>query len=109
MRKIISVAEDFSRFPAGRFYTDGLFSGERFRTEILLPAIREGASTILIDLDGTAGYGSSFLEEAFGGLVRECGIAADSLLRRLEFKCDDTARIAEIRDYIAAAREKDQQ
>lgn len=70
----IHVARDFSRFPGGRYKKDGPYSGEAFREEMLVPALLEALksnSVVEVELDGTAGYASSFLEEAFGGLVRE--------------------------------------
>lgn len=106
MTRSISVATDFSRFPAGRFYTDGPYSGEKFREEVLRPLVESGTETIEIDLDGTAGYGSSFLEEAFGGLVRVSGISAEELLRRIVLKSEDPARVSEIKEYVRDARPK---
>jgi hypothetical protein len=73
---------DHAVAPGGRYVADGNFSGEWFRNEVLVPALRETSKlgeTLDIELDGTAGYGSSFLEEAFGGLVRECGFTASQL------------------------------
>lgn len=70
--KIIRVAE-YAPAPGGRFISDGLFSGEWFRDEVLRPALAEAIKeddTLCVELDGAAGYGSSFLEEAFGGLIR---------------------------------------
>lgn len=64
----ISVASDFSDEPYGRFRTDGPDSAERFRDDILIPALRK-YDKIIVDLRG-AFYGSSFLEETFGGLIR---------------------------------------
>jgi hypothetical protein len=64
---------DHARAPGGRYITDGPFSGEWFRNEILAGALREAVKrgeVVEVVLDSTSGYGSSFLEEAFGGLVR---------------------------------------
>lgn len=69
MTKQISVVEDFHPFPAGRYVDDGDGNGTRFREEFLLPYLKSGQS-LIIDLDAAPGYPSSFLEEAFGGLVR---------------------------------------
>jgi hypothetical protein len=93
---------DFSEFPGPRNESIGVFSGERFREEVLLPAIREyGIGEISIDLDGTAGYGSSFLEEAFGGLIRSgIGYAETlSLCDRITSN-EDPSLIAEIKGYV---------
>ena len=51
---------------------------------------------MLVDLDGTAGFATSFLEEAFGGLVRHEGISAAELSRILEFKSEEEPEL--IRD-----------
>ena len=67
--KRIDICKHFSDVPAGRYKTDGPNSGERFRNDFLLPALHAGKKVEVI-LDGSEGYGSSFLEEAFGGLVR---------------------------------------
>src|SRR5690625_6707889 len=68
-KTIFKIATGFSEFPAGRYPKDGPHNGETFRTEVLVPLL-ESHETVIVDLDGTDGYGSSFLEEAFGGLVR---------------------------------------
>lgn len=65
---VINVAKDFSPYPAGR--TRGQFSGQKFRTSFLVPQLKK-FDMVQIVFDGVAGLPSSFLEEAFGGLVRE--------------------------------------
>ena len=71
----INIAERFSRHPAGRVALDGPDNGERFREEILVPALNEALGSghggrVIVDIDGCRSFGSSFLEEAFGGLAR---------------------------------------
>lgn len=64
---------DFARSPGGRYASDGPYSGELFRDQVLVPELAkaiEAKDVLVVELDGTSGYGSSFLEEAFGGLVR---------------------------------------
>ena len=95
----VSVARDFSRFPAGRYISDGKHSGERFRA-MLLPKLRAGK--VCVVLDGTMGYGSSFLEEAFGGLVRS-GLTIKQLEDRLTFVSSDSSLVDEIWSYIRDA------
>ncbi len=96
--KVISVANDFSRYPAGRYTTDGPFSGQAFRDEHLVPALKSHSS-VVIDLEGARGYGSSFPEEAFGGVVRQ-GFDAEDVLKRLSFRSQDNSLIEEIQEYI---------
>jgi hypothetical protein len=97
----VKVATDFSRYPAGRFLKDGPFSGEAFRNKFLEPKLLAG-EVILVDLDGTRGYGSSFLEEAFGGLVRH-GYDADRVLRLVQLQSKRESLQQEIRGYIRDA------
>ena len=100
----ISVSEDFSIAPAGRLKTDGPKSGEAFRCELLVPAL-ERAQHVTINLDNTEGYGSSFLEEAFGGLVRDCGYSQKELAGALEFISEEDPTIPdEIFSYISDAQ-----
>jgi len=55
--------------------------------------------TVII-FDGARGYGSSFLEEAFGGLVR-LGFNKAKILETFEFVSDnDPALVSELIDYI---------
>lgn len=100
----ISVAKDFSKKPFGRYVTDGKWSGERFRKEILYPAFQlntdEKISVSLNDIP--RGFGSSFLEEAFGGLVRD-GIPKEVLIEKLVILSDEEDYIIEIKEYIEKA------
>lgn len=85
----IDIGRDFSEVPSGRFPADGEFNGERFRKELLVPALKR-SDRVVIDIDGTEGFGSSFLEEAFGGLVRSEGFAYDELERKLVISSKST-------------------
>lgn len=100
---IINVAKEFTRFPSGRFKANGDTSGEAFRQRFLEPALREGKD-ITVELDGTIGYGSSFLEEAFGGLVRSLKIEPQTIKLKLHVKSQDLSLIEEIYEYISDAR-----
>lgn len=97
----VRVASDFSRHPAGRHVTDGPYSGEAFRIKFIEPHLRAGKE-LLIDLDGARGYGSSFLEEAFGGLVRQ-GFAASELQKKITLASKNASLKYEIADYISKA------
>ncbi|MDB5540089.1 MAG: hypothetical protein JWQ89_1816 [Devosia sp.] len=75
------IATEFSLYPAGRTGKDGPDNGTRFRTEFLVPRLRIATPTdkLRVVLDGCRSFGSSFLDEAFGGLIRYEGFNADQL------------------------------
>jgi len=98
----ISIASDFSKYPAGRYKSDGPYSGERFRDDVLMPILRAGQKVVL-RMDGTLGYGSSFLEEAFGGLVRVHAFTPDRIDSLLTIESSDPSLAVEIKKYIADA------
>ena len=100
---IIDIGKDFSRYPAGRYETDGPFSGELFRAKFLVPVLKNNKQ-ITIELDGTAGYGSSFLEEAFGGLVR-LGYSSKQINAAITLNSEDPSLIEEIEEYILDAEQ----
>lgn len=102
--RTIRVAQEFSRYPAGRFMKDGPYSGEFFREKFLCPALeRVDSDLLVVDLDGARGYGSSFLEEAFGGLVRR-GFSKTLLLEKLRIHATNDSLRKEILEYIEKAR-----
>ena len=84
----IDIGKDFSDVPLGRFKADGNFSGERFRDEKLAPAMKK-APPVHVRIDHVEGYGSSFLEEAFGGLVRKSGFNKADVERDLVIELED--------------------
>lgn len=88
MTKRIVIAEDFSRYPAGRFSNDGPFNGTKFRQEHLVPAL-QNFDKVEVIFDGVAGFGSSFLEEAFGGLIRNEGMDKSFLDTTLFFSASE--------------------
>jgi len=104
----LKIAKDFTETPGPRFRIQGPYSGEAFREEVLNPRFKEAIeqqAKLLIDLDGGYGYGTSFLEEAFGGLAR---IHKDSglVLSTLEFKSDEEPALLEkIPRYIREAND----
>lgn len=96
----IRVSQHFSEYPAGRYRADGAHSGEVFRDDHLVPLLEQN-DTVIVDLDGAMGYGSSFLEEAFGGLVRLGKLSAQKLHEKLRFKSEeDPTVVEEIWSYI---------
>ena len=97
----ISIAKDFSKYPAGRFPEDGPYNGTTFREEMLVPRLNEltAPERLEVTLDGVAGVGSSFLEEAFGGLVRS-GMPKELLEERLIVSAKDET----LRDFAKLAK-----
>lgn len=74
----ILYVKDFSTTPGARYRHLGKASGEEFRDDVLVPAF-EKDKTLIINLDGVRGYGSSFLDEAFAGLVRLNKFSTDEI------------------------------
>lgn len=96
---VISIAKDFSRVPAGRYLEDGDFSGTKFRQDLLAPALRNHEHVKVV-FDGVAGLGSSFLEEAFGGLVRVEHMNKKFLDEHLLLYTEEE----ELEDFVAMAK-----
>lgn len=98
-----SIARHFSPTPGPRFSRQGPYSGESLRAK-LVKLLDESDAIVTVDLDGTRGFGSSFLDEAFGGLVRSEHKAKNDILRRFKFKSTvDPSYIAEILESIQRA------
>ena len=105
----ISIADDFTRFPGGRYRRLGRFSGEQFRDDFLIGLLNKG-DDVTVNLDGTEGYGSSFLEEAFGGLVRQ-GFTFEFLSDHLHLTAETPAFQSYVREawqYIKEAAGREQ-
>lgn len=107
--RIFSLSSDYSLFPGPRYITEGPFSGEDFRKNNFLKIVEEcieKGQKLTIDLDGTNGYGTSFLEETFGGLIRENGYSLETLVSLFEFKSDEEPYlIDDIKKYMKDAWE----
>ena len=78
-----NIATDLSPYPGPRLKIQGPHSGETLRGK-LAKLLRSKPGRIVVVLDGTSGYGSSFLDEAFGGLVRTEKFDRNQVLNRLE-------------------------
>ena len=96
----IIIAEEFSRYPAGRYLVDGDFNGEVFRKNHLVPALND-FDKVEVVFDGVAGFGSSFLEEAFGGLVRHEGFSKEQLDSKLVLLVSES----ELEDDVCLTKE----
>ena len=103
VKHTISVARDFSKHPGPRYIKQGSWSGEKFRK--LLEERLKRHDQIAVDLDGTRGYGSSFLDEAFGGGGRECILTRDEFARRVEIvSAEDPTYRGEALEAVAKAQ-----
>ena len=80
-------------------------SGEEFREDFLQPSfeqIKDTDSFLIVDLDGTIGYGTSWLEEVFGGLARTYG--NEIVAQKLNFISEEEPYLIEdIKQYIKDA------
>lgn len=105
----IKIAEDYTKTPGVREEIEGDFPGEKFLASILHPKFKqalEEKKKLYVDLDGTAGYATSFLESAFGGL---CRIYKDPkiILENIILKSDDDPFLVDdIKEYIKDANVK---
>lgn len=86
----LDIASEFSPYPAGRYHPkDGEHTGDRFRNKFLTPQLKqalEKKELLVVLLDGVRTFGSSFLEEAFGGLVRKNIFTSKELKQCLKFE-----------------------
>jgi hypothetical protein len=90
----IKIYDVYSPTVKGRYHPkDGKFTGQRFREEFIEPIFYE-YDKIIIDLDDTYGYPSSFREEAFGGLART--FTPEEVSNKLEFICTDEPPLIDI-------------
>lgn len=94
---VIRIASDFSEVPFGRYREEGATSGQVFREDILLPALKKHGS-VTLDLDDVEGLPSSFLEEVMGGLIRH-GYSLQDLKSRLRLVTTQ----AELKFYVRLA------
>lgn len=107
MDNIILFVKKFSITPGSRYKEEGkkAHSGEEFREDFLEPsfsAAEKNNVKLIVNLDGTIGYGTSWLEEVFGGLARKVG--KDKVLNRIEFISEEEPYLVDdIKQYIKDA------
>lgn len=107
----LKIATDFSKAPGARYKEEGDFPGKEFREDVLYPKYKEAKSRgckLIVNLDGTAGLGTSFLEESFGGLIRTNNLNYKDIIETIEFVSEENPDyIEEIMDYLKEAHEKE--
>lgn len=99
----VNVAKQFTKLPGLRYERLGRYSGEEFRQRFLIEPLRQG-KTVIVELDGVRGYGSSFLEEAFGGTVRELQLEVEDALQRLKVETSIDSWRLDVDEYIRTAK-----
>jgi len=104
--KYFSIATEFTRTPGPRLKEEGDYSAELFLETILadlFDKVVKNRQKLVIDLDGTEGYATSFLEGAFGGLAR--GFSPKLTLKHLELVSSrQPFLVDEIVEYIKNAQ-----
>jgi hypothetical protein len=78
---------DFTETPGPRYIDQGPSSGEQFYLDVLNQQFADCIKhkrSLSLELDGVAGYPSSFLDQALGELVYD--FSADLVKRYLKFK-----------------------
>ena len=99
-----AFAAQFTRMPGGSSRDHTPWSGDQFREEFLEPAVRDGCC-YHIDLTGTMGFSTAFLDASFGELTYQHG--ALELYRHFTLQCDDDPGLLdEIVDMIERADAK---
>ena len=60
-----------------------------------------------VNLDGTAGYGTSFLEESFGGLIRIHGLSYEKITSLMTLiSVEEDYLIDDVNEYLKDAYEE---
>jgi hypothetical protein len=102
----LNIVEEFSNTPGTRDSIESDYPGEEFLNKILLPKFQEAIDKkvkLVVNLDGPAGYATSFLEAAFGGLVRHYN-DIERVKKTIEFiGTDDPFLIEDIHEYMRNA------
>ena len=110
MASRLNIAKEFSPVPIGRYKTDGDKSGEVFLEDFLYPKVSDAMKRkekLEIDFTGMYGLSSSFLEEAFGGLVRKYNLSSVDILDTIVFlpeKSHFDLYIDLVQEYIRDAK-----
>jgi hypothetical protein len=108
VQKIV-IASDFSDAPGARYRKDGPKSGQEFYEDLLKPkfqAAKDADGILLVDLDGTWGYASSFISGSFGMLAYEFG--GNEVEKHLALKSEeDSVLLEKIAEEIRSEGKRD--
>ena len=110
--KICEVRRGYE-YEGPRFIRLGPFSGEEFRENHLLNWLNtlDEQEKPIVDFEGTKVYSPSFLEESFGGAIREAKTSQEAEINRkklqlAEFINMDTAWKEKLNGFIKDAKYK---
>lgn len=107
---VLKISTDFCKSPGARYPEEGDFSGQEFRENVLFPIYQEAKRKgvgLIVDLDGTSGLGTSFLEESFGGLIRVNKLDYNDVINTISFvSVENPDYIEEILGDLKDAYEK---
>lgn len=105
VKHILKISTDFSTTPGARYYSDGDDSGQKFYERKLKQAFEDAVAddeVLTIDLDGTEGYATSFLDEAFNRLAKDFG--KEKVRKHIEIvSTEEPDWVEEIFSYIDEA------
>jgi len=108
-RVVVKIAKDYTRTPGPRYAKEGANSAEVFRETKFAKIVKDAIASnqdIVVDLDGAVGYGTSFLEEIFGGLIRQDNVSYDEFVKRLTIVSkEEPYLIQDIQSYLKQAAE----
>ena len=96
--KVLDLKDDFGPHCVGRYPSSGPQCGENLRNLIMLK-LADGDDLII---NVNAYVHASFLEEAFGGLIR-AGLSYEDFDSRVFIRTDDDRLKKEILDYVKDA------
>ncbi len=101
---VLKIAQEFTPHIGARYRSDGDFSGDQFYEDILKPKLdevwRDPKKKIILDLDGTFGYASSFLSQIFVRIMQDFH-EKNKVLKKLIIKSDEEPLLIEaIKDEL---------
>jgi len=104
--QLLLSVKDFTITPGPRDKDEGSFSGIEFRENFMISKFENALNNNLklyVNLDGTIGYGTSWLEEVFGGLARDYGV--DNVLKTIKLITEEEPYLEDdIIGYIKDAK-----
>lgn len=90
MEKITIKVLDFTEYPGPRYIKQGFDSGEKFYQDFIKKEFTraiEEKKELWVDLDFTAGFPPSFIDETFGNLVYDFPLP--EITKRLKIKTEE--------------------